>query len=787
MTGSSFRFAGDVVNVLPHLHSGVELETPEARIRVEGVTDGIFRVRALPDTSRSFEDPPFSAAVCSDSLEMPSARIDAGPETIRISIGTFRAVLTLSPCRIAFQRESGNLFAEDSFGAAWAGDRFVVHKRKAPGERFFGLGEKAFPLDRTGKAFSNWNTDFYGYTDRVDPLYKTFPVYLALSGEGERRIAYGVFLDNSFRSTFDFGAAARNQMAFGADGGELRYYVICGPAPEDVLERYTRLTGRMALPALWTLGYHQSRWSYYPESTIQTLARQFRDRGIPLDAFHLDIHYMDEYRIFTWDREHFPDPPAMISNLREQGVRTVLIVDPGVKVDPDYNVYREGLQRDAFVRYPDQSVYTGSVWPGECAFPDYTKPDARDWFADYMAGLKEDGVAGVWTDMNEPSVSGGPTMPDIVHHDLEGRGGSHLEAHNLYGMQMARSVRDGLLRHAPDERPFVITRAAFAGTQRYAIVWTGDSVADWADLRMVPSMLLSLGLSGMPCSGSDVGGFLGSASPELFVRWLQMGTLSPFFRTHVEKTASQKEPWSYGPDIEEIARGTIEFRYRLLPYLYTLFDEHTRTGLPLLRPLWFHHVNDEEAVAAEHDFLVGTSLLAAPVLEPNHRTRRVYLPEGAWYDFNSGERMEGGRYHLVEAPLERLPLFVRAGSVLPIGPVLQHTGDAPGEPLDIRLYAGTGTGALYEDEGNGFRYRDGDFRRSHFSLSSLEDGSWALDQVIEGSRPHSHTAYRLRLIGFPESMRIMDGDHEMLPGQDSGGESIEVPADFMQLLLVPVR
>ncbi|WP_245772000.1 glycoside hydrolase family 31 protein [Rhodothermus profundi] len=712
---------------------GLELQAGQARLRIRALADGIFQIWLHPD-GQPFPAHPFSYAVRPECFAAapPPVTCHLQESHLVLTQGSWRVVVQRDPVRLWFEGAAGVPLAADSFGMCWENAHVSVWKKRADGERFFGLGEKTGSLERTGRAYENWNTDDSGYDTRDDPLYKTIPFYLALRPTLNQRVeAYGIFFDNTFRSWFDFGGCAPEHVSFGADGGELVYYFLAGPAPADVLSRYTWLTGRFALPPRWALGYHQSRWSYYPEAVVRALVSEFRARRLPLDVVHLDIHYMDGYRIFTWDSHRFPNPHQLAEDLRKEGVRLVTIVDPGVKIDPGYPVHDEGLAENVFVRYPDGSLYEGNVWPGRCYFPDFTDPRARAWFGRYVGAFLRTGVAGFWCDMNEPSVFKGGTMPDLVVHCLEGRGGTHREAHNVYGLLMARSVWEAYRTHMPEQRPFVITRAAYAGVQRYACVWTGDNVADWSHLRQALTMMLSLGLSGQPFSGSDIGGFIGTPSPELYARWIQLGACSPLFRTHTAYGTPAQEPWSFGEEVEAIARKYLTWRYQLLPYLYTCFEEHQRTGLPVLRPLWLHYFDDPRTFEIDDSFLLGPHLLVAPVLEPGAQHRRVYLPAGRWYDFWSNRAYEGPDEILVEAPLDVLPVFVRAGTVLPLGPALQHT-DEPCDTLQLHVYPGQGHSLLYEDDGHSWAYETGAFRRTTFMLEATSS-ALSLRVHVEGS------------------------------------------------------
>ncbi|HET6567505.1 MAG TPA: TIM-barrel domain-containing protein, partial [Rhodothermales bacterium] len=556
------QFLQEITEINPG-ENGAEFAAGTPRLRVAAVAEGVFQVRFSQDGT-PFREPPFSYAVVPDYFSTHRVEANLNTETdgyTRIECGGFAAVVQHRPLRVSFEDEQGNVFADDRYGVSWRGDKVAVWKNKVDGEHFYGMGERAIGINRLTRKFTNWNTDAPAYKEWGDPLYSSFPFFMALRPceDGVRR-AYGIYLDNSYRSEFDFGGEMLDGVDFCVYGGELVYYVIMGPDMTDVLRRYTEITGRAPLPPRWALGYQQSRWSYYPDTEVRTLVRQFRERMIPLDAVYLDIHYMEGYRVFTWDRERFPDPPGLLRDLLEDGVKVVPIVDPGIKADAGYAVNEDGLAQDMFVKYPDGRVYTGSVWPGACHFPDFTSPKVRSWFGGYCRQMLEDGAAGLWIDMNEPSNHRFRTLPDIVRHDFEGEGGTHAEAHNVYGLLMARATYDGMRAHASGERPFVLTRAGFSGVQRYAAMWTGDNVSDWEHLRLTTSMLLSLGMSGMPFAGSDVGGFFDSPSPELFARWIQLGAFSPLFRTHTIFHSQRQEPWSFGPAVETIARKFIELR-----------------------------------------------------------------------------------------------------------------------------------------------------------------------------------------------------------------------------------
>jgi alpha-glucosidase len=599
--------------------------------------------------------------------------------------------------------------------------RVAVAKRLGFDEHFYGLGEKAAHLDRRRAEFTMWNSDTPGYTEGTDPIYQSIPFYVGLEGGN----AYGLFYDNAHRSHFDFGRLSQDCADYIADAGVLDYYFFHGPSLKKILGRYTELTGRMPMPPLWALGHQQSRYSYYPDTMLDEVARQYRARDLPLDVLYLDIHYMDGYRVFTWDQSRFPDPAALTARLAQQGVRVVTILDPGVKHQPEggYPVFDEGLARDYFLRRQDGSLYIGEVWPGQAVFVDYTKEDARRWWGDKLTALTGPGVAGIWTDMNEPSDFAdktGERQKDIVFDDLGARS-PYGANRNTFALNMTRATYEGLARLQPDRRPFVITRAGYAGIQRYATVWTGDNNATFDALALNLPMFASLGLSGEAFVGSDLPGFIGRGDAELLARSYQVAALVPLCRNHGAIDQYDHEPWRYGPQAEGIVRKFLKLRYRLLPFLYTTLEEAHRTGVPLFRPLLLNFQDDPATLNLDDEFMVGDALLAAPVLRAGERGREVYLPAGRWYDYWTGTAVAGGTTLRTDAPLDHLPLYARGGSVIPSTDAMSHTGEKPWNPLRFAIYpdaAGNAAGSLYEDDGLSPDYQKGVFRRTALSLAA---------------------------------------------------------------------
>jgi alpha-glucosidase len=707
---------------------------------VTALSPEVIRVRVTP--GREGRD--HSYAVVSRDLGESGATFSIEPDRSIVSTSALRVSIQHAPFRVAFSTRGGQSLDEDDAqrGTAFSGSASRVWKRLRDDEHVYALGEKNGRLDKRGwklggYSLTMWNSDTFGYDSSTDPLYVSVPFYMVL----RKGVAYGIFLDNTFRSNFDIGHQTEGVLSFGAEGGALDYYFIYGPEPKKVIERYTALTGRMPLPPLWSLGYHQCRYSYYPEKKVRFIADNFRMRQIPADTIWLDIHYQDAYKPFTWDRRRFPDPAGLIGDLRKEGFRIVTIVDPHPKKQVGYAPYDSGLAGDHFVKNPDGSIYEAPVWPSRAedgdtpdwskpsgapsVFPDFTKPAARAWWGGLYAGLVNAGVAGIWNDMNEPAVfdTASGTMPLSVRHENEGEPTDHREIHNVYGMLMSRSTYEGLLRLRPNERPFILSRASFAGGQRYTALWPGDNVSDWSHLRQSIPTLLGLGLSGFPFVGSDIGGFADAPTAELYTRWLQAGVFYPFMRTHTMFGSPDQEPWSYGSEHEALNRRAIELRYQLLPTIYSAMREAAETGIPAMRPLMLEFPDDEATYGIDDQFLFGSDLLIAPVLREAATGRSVYLPVGDWYDYWSGERYAGGKSIDVPVTLASIPIFVRGGAFVFQQPVVQHTGEMPGQPLEVTLYPMPSSERwLYEDDGNGFDYRRGVFARRRFAARREPSG-----------------------------------------------------------------
>ncbi|HZH32966.1 MAG TPA: TIM-barrel domain-containing protein [Pyrinomonadaceae bacterium] len=790
---AAWRAAGDVVAVTREANGVTLTLTSGARVRVTFFDLDVVRVRAAP---RGAFERDYSYATWARDRKTVAAVVRETPDTIEIRtrVEGARIVIRRRPFTVTVLDARGNVVVADDAARPFSFDTengaIEASKRRDELEFYYGFGEKALPTSRQGQVLVNWNTDAYAYGPGVDPIYQSVPFFIALR-QGR---AYGLFFDNTYRTHFDMGRTAPDRYTFGAAGGELNYYVFTGGearTPQKVLAEYTELTGRTPLPPLWSLGYQQSRWSYHPEAKVRQIARGFRDRQIPADVIHLDIDYMDGFRVFTWDKAKFPDPARLLGDLARDGFRTVLIIDPGIKVDEKYPVYTEGRAAGFFHRTRDGREFQANVWPGVCAFPDFTNPRAREWFGSLYRRHLDEGASGFWNDMNEPATfppDARPPQPNVFHdpartfpldvrHAGDGLPGDHARYHNVYGMQMARATFEGVAKLRPEARPFVLTRAGYAGVQRFSAVWTGDNVPTWEHLQLSIAMLTNMSVSGLAFVGADVGGFTGDASAELYTRWLQAAALTPFYRSHVSTNLQEREPWSFGAEHERINRASIELRYQLLPYIYTLFREHERTGMPVMRPLWFNYPADYNTYAPAlplEQFLVGRDLLVAPVLTEGATKRSVYFPKGdAWIDWWTGARHEGGTTAEIDAPLSRLPLFARAGAVIPVQPTIQHTGETAGAALSVVAVAGAdGEGRIHQDAGDGYGYRRSAWRATTVTQIG---GTIRLKHAgdFKEARPVSHL-HVLGLNARPKEIRV-DGREARNVSYDGDKRRLRLP------------
>ncbi len=788
---------GNITSTMQISEHHWKLESDEQQVLdIHILGQNIFRFRWNP------EEQDFSYAI--DPAFSPikvRVEVQDNQDGFQLSTADIHCRVSRHGMRIQLSTNDGKLINADQQPFQKKGESVSLSKAIQPGEAFFGLGDKADDFNLRGKKFENWGTDAFYYQRGTDPLYRNIPFYVGLH-DG---IAYGIFLDNSHRTHFDFGKSHQQRVDISADGGELNYYFIHGPQIQRVVETYVLLTGRPELPPLWGLGYHQCKWSYFPESNVKEIAAQFRKLEIPCDAIYLDIDYMDGYRCFTWNKEAFPDPARMISELRDDGFKTVVILDPGIKIDENYEVYQEGLKGDFFCKTSDGKVFEGEVWPGPCHFPDFTKAAARGWWQAQVKKIVDAGVAGIWNDMNEPSVfdSGNNTMPPDVQHDYDGEQASHARGHNVYGMQMARATFEGLKKWRPDHRPFVITRSGYSGLQRYTLVWTGDNTSTWEQLWLASIQCQRMSISGVSFVGTDIGGFIKDSDPELFVRWIQLGAFHPLFRTHsmadkadqapnldeelreAIRGGANREPWTFGEAENLIIKKHINLRYQLLPYLYTAFWQYVQAGTPILRPLIM--LDQEHSHFAENaeNFAVGDHLIVAPVLEAGATSMKLQLPLGKWFDFWSNEQYQGRSDLHIPVDLETVPIFIRAGAVIPMQPVMQYTHQKKVDILSLKVYFGEGKtqSTLYEDAGEGYHYQQDIFRLKTFIVEGSEN-TLCISQQSEGKYTTDYQSYLLRIHALPYTVQEITADGKPLTWKTvEDSLEVEVTAEFNQVMI----
>ena len=605
--------------------------------------------------------------------------------------------------------------------------------------RCYGLGERFSGLNLRGQTHTLCNTDNSKHTESADSLYVSIPLLIMFDGN----VSHAIFLDSPApqRWHLDVELDQKGRIELLSRLGWRMYSL--GPASlPDLVQAYTSLTGRTSLPPLWSLGHQQSRWSYPDEQRVREVARQFRQRNIACDAIVLDIDYMDDFRTFTVSDERFPRFAHMVKDLAAEHFHVVAIVDPGIKQDPDYHVFADGVECGVFCRTARHELFVDEVWPGDSVFPDFLKKDARTWWAKHIQFYLDNGVEGLWLDMNEPSLF---SKKQVLAKDVEelpendqqmfmqqtqmGPIG-HLEVRNLYGLLMSMATHDALVKQRPNRRPFLLSRAGYAGLQRYAAVWLGDNMSWFQHLGKSVPMLLNMGLSGIPFVGVDIGGFGGDVTPELLVRWYELGIFYPFLRNHCIMDGRAQEPWAFSSEVENLIRGLLECRYRLLPYLRSLFWQHMRTGAPLMRPMAWHFSQDQIALDLSDQFMFGEQIMVAPVVEAGQSGRNIYFPEGIWHPFaGSTTTIEGPCLKRVEMPLGTVPAFVRDGAILPLAAATQWTDAALIADVTFVVYGDSACGRYFEDDGISVAFEEGvynewelSFAQGEFSIKKKRSG-----------------------------------------------------------------
>ncbi len=748
---------------------GALFELGDERLRIEVVRADLLRI-AVSRGGRFDERPTFATAFALP----PPAAFDLRESASSVVLETDAMRLSVEKDELHFlaERSDGTTIFESardvtgrSLGYVTLNDAFALARRRLPEDLVFGLGQKTGRFERSGRRYLMWNVDVLqpgvlrsnrldvpdpdldGESTSFDPNYSSTPFFQQArrtTPHGtpgvERLLAAGFFFDNGWPAEFDFQSDHSLFVRF--SGGAYTEYVFAGPELARILEGYTFVTGRPHFPPLWSLGHQQCRWHDYTDEELVAVGEKYREKGIPCDALWLDIGYMDGHRVFSFHPTRFPDPARTFSTLAARGFRTVTIVDPGVKVENGYAVFDAGKERGVFAKTRAGTIYEGLVWPGRTAFPDFVQERARAFWTELITRHAAFGIAGIWNDMNEPAT--GAIEPFAMRFDRDGADDPHERWHNQYALLMAFATREGLARARPGERPFILSRAGFAGIQRVAAQWLGDHSASFEHLRMGVSMALGMGISGQPFVGGDVPGFAGEATPELAARWFSYAALTPFCRCHHQQGAGEHYPWSFGPEVEQVARSALELRYRLLPYLYTAFRLSFDSGAPVMRPLVFDFQDDPRAAAIDDQFLLGDALLVSPLLTAGETSRSTYLPRASFVDWYSKRTLAGGTDVVSEAPLERCPMFVRNGSVVPMLAVAPATTMALAPEL-IELHAFVPdenlqrTSVLYEDDGLTFAFARGAYFFTTLELERTGD-VLTLDASVRGA-------------GFPEFRR----------------------------------
>jgi alpha-glucosidase len=748
----------DSVNETP---TGILADLHGEQLSIDVVRADVLRIKI--SRGGVFDETP-TFAVCVDPLDSPGEfRIERNGECVQLITSACTASLWLDPFRIDVHRSDGSAVietAQDADGQYWAyatlNDSFTIRRHCRQEDAIFGLGEKTGRHNRRGRDFTLWNTDVLSpfetleftagkaaddprrdfHSVEFDPYYVSIPFFYHQTYPSGTMTAS--FMDNGYRGEYEFSHNEEYRIIF--KGGQYTEYVFAGPDMPAILESYTWLTGRTALPPIWSLGYHQCRWFQYTQDTVEEIAQRHRDNDIPCDALWLDIEYMDGFRVFTWDNDRFPDPPGMLKRLDEQGFRVITIIDPGVKFDPGYSVFDQAVERDVLCRTEGGDLYIGQVWPGNTAFPDFVTEEARTWWGELNAAHVLSGLAGIWNDMNEPATGNIPAMRMRFGHGEY----AHERYHNQYALLMAMGTTAGLLEAMPDRRTFVLSRSGFAGIQRFAANWMGDNQSRWDHLWLSIAMGSGFGISGQAFVGADIGGFAGDSNAELFLRWMQYGTLTPFCRNHSEIGNVDQYAWAFGDIVQDQVRTAIKLRYRLLPYLYACFLEASESGAPVQRPLVFDHQYDATVRDIDDQYLLGHDLLIAPVVGPGVTARQVYLPKGDWYDWHSGELVGGNRFLIAATPMDRIPIYARGGAVIPMWPEAPaSTDDYRPAVVELHLFVPASDGVSYstlqEDDG--------------VSFAALRDARYRTAFTVERAGAELRVSADVTGSGFPEFAR----------------------------------
>ncbi len=726
----------------------------------------------------------FSYAVTKPLENWPDFPHEDVDDAQQISIKTSELAITITkiPFRVRIKCVGGgdSVLCEDAeggMGACFNAQTSSIrsYKKIRDNDHFFGFGEKTGPLDKRDERLQMLNRDL-PYRRKRDPMYQSHPFFISMSGG----IAYAIFFDNISKTTFDMGKTTQTEYAFDAARGDLNYYFIYGPSIDEILAQYTELTGHMELPPKWAIGYHQCRDSYKTEEQIRGITTKFRANQVPCDGIWFDIHYMDGFRVFTFNPRNFPDPPRLMADLKSQGFKPVVIVDPGVKVDPNDKTFQELMEKQYFTPNAVGTPSIGLVWPGITHFPDFTREEVQAWWAAKHKFYFDVGIEGIWNDMNEPAFSVNPFVSwrkklphkDMYLHD-QGRHTWQEHARNVYGSCEAKATWTAFQNFKSNQRPFILTRAGYAGVQRYAATWTGDNWTAWSSISLAIRMLLNLNLSAQAFVGADIGGFVGITkylfrNNAQFIRWIQTGVFYPFCRVHSFHLGKSQDPFSFGMKAQEISKKYIQMRYELFPYWYSLFRGAHETGKPILRPLFYETPKDEKCYdhCYENQFFLGRDILIIPIDKRSTRTKKIYLPEGRWIHYWTFEEFTGKCEHRIPISIEDLPIFIRKGAVIPTQPVLEYMGQKPVDELILKIFRGeNGTAtsiSIYEDDGVSMEYKTKNLYCFLDATCSYDEGGIKLKSSLRGN--YTPPWKSLKYILFDKGAKIKEGILQALDG-----------------------
>lgn len=717
----------------------IDLILEEGEFRISSIDNGIVQI----SVSKSLADIPKTNAIIIENKNAPPFIVKKSKNIITIQQESDPTMFV----QIEINKDKGELTFKDGFG-------FGIFSEELPSYHedgwyriekitdvacgyHYGFGEKGGPLDKKGEVISFWNTDSFAHNIKDSKLYQSQPIQITVRPNG---FCYALVYDNPCKSQMKIEKEGECKTQYYVAGGGINYYLIIGPSTTKVFGKLSNLLGKAPIPPIAALGHHQSRLSYYPETEVRALAAEFRKRKIPCDFIHLDIDYLDEYRVFTWDEKRFPDPKKLSEDLLADGFRLMAMTDPGIKVDSEYFMCREGIENGHFCVNPDGSPYIDPVWPGDCHFPDFTQAKTREWFGKHFSALTDVGIQGFWIDMNEPSLFNEKgTIGDDVIHPSDGEEKLHKEVHNIYGHLMSQATYEGVQKLLPNKRIYVNSRSAYLGTHRYAGTWTGDNIANWSHFQISLPMLLNMAASGQVMIGPDIGGFFGKPSSELLIRWYQAGCFYPYFRNHTINKKCSQEPWVFGKKTENIIRETIQLRYSLMVYIFNSIRNACTTGIPAFRALWIDYPKDPMVHIpewSETEYLFGDNLLISPILKKGKKKREVYLPRGKWYSYE-GEIFDGGRVYEFSVPLDKLLIFVKAGSILPcIKDDIQHTGEIFDTEISLRVYPyeSTANSEIYLDDGDTLNYLNDDYEIAKIEVFKKSQDTWYVNVKREGKK-----------------------------------------------------